>query len=155
MFKIILLFSTVLFLVLFMAIEQENFLLTEEDLLLQDTKLNEPAIYVPKKNTYSYNKWDCFLSSQVQIGKSRVNYDGWHDVPSLDVETQSKKRSYDLDPDERWEYEFIKKQWKQLFENESHICILGAYLQDLEDRNELWYIEQIKTEKGYWKREDF
>lgn len=45
--------------------------------------------------------------------------------------------------------------WKFWAEEVDSFCIFGVFMQKIDDKNDLKYIEQIKTEKGYWKREDF
>lgn len=132
-----------------------TYILSEEDYILENEAQNTYAISIPEEHFYSSNKWNCFPSSHINITTSQVYYDGRHDVPSIDARDGRRVLSYDLDPDIRWNVELILEHWRFLAAEVESFCIFGVFMQKIDDEYELWYIEQIKTEKGYWKREDF
>ncbi|MFN8370283.1 MAG: hypothetical protein U0T83_06625 [Bacteriovoracaceae bacterium] len=98
----------------------------------------------------SYNKWRCFSSEKLEFSCGTVDYNGEHDVPIINIEDNE----YDLSPEYTWDCKKIIQVWSKLIENEKSVCIYGAYLQDLELEkitSSLWYIERIKTSKGYFQ----
>lgn len=132
-----------------------NYFLSEEDYTLEKKAQNTYAISIPNENFYSSNKWNCFPISHIKITTTKVDYDGWHEVPSIDARDGKKVISYDLDPDIRWDVKLVLDNWMFLAEKVESFCVFGVFMQKIDDQSDLWYIEQIKTEKGYWKRDDF
>lgn len=123
-----------------------------QDLLIAVKDNNVPEITILDNNEQHYNKWQCFSVIDVEITEAEVDYNGWHRVPSINIKTKDIVKSFDLDPDVKWNNNKIITEWNNLIKDQKSICIFGAFLQKEKSGNSLWYIQKIKTRKGYWDR---
>ncbi len=121
-------------------------------IMIKDNK--EPAITIPETKEKYFNNWKCFAINNIEITESEVNYYGWHKVPSINVKTKKGLMSFDIDPDIKWNNELVLKKWKELISSERSICIFGAFLQKENDGSSVWYIQRLKTKRGYWDRSE-
>lgn len=145
---IILMFS----IISFAPIDEKYSILDDNDFAMMKIDNEKPAITIPDENFESFNEWICFNIKDLEITKAEVDYYDWHYVPSINVYIDNHLLSFDLDPDKKWNIDLIIDTWKDLFENQESVCIFGAYLQEIDNNGELWYIQKIKTNNGYWDR---
>lgn len=148
---IIPLFVTSFFLVSFISPDVHYLLLDESDYEFMRQDNDSPALSIPDVNFKSYNEWQCFDASEVQLLLAEIDYNGWRQIPSINV----KSMSFDIDPDINWDVEKISNYWSDLITGSRSICIFGAYLPNDDDKNSSWYIQKIKTQNGYWDRANF
>jgi len=138
----------------FTPIDDRYSILDENDFAMMKVDNESPALTIPDENFESFNEWICFNINDVEITKSEVDYNGWHYVPSINASVSNSIISFDLDPEEKWDVDLVINTWNDLFENQKSVCISGAYLQETDNNGELWYIQKIKTNNGYWDRSD-
>ncbi len=119
-------------------------------MMLEDNKT--PAITIPETKEEYFNKWQCFSVKDINITEAEVDYRGWRKVPSIDIKTKKRSISFDIDPEKKWDNELVLRKWSNLISKERSVCIFGAFLQKEENGMELWYIQRIKTKRGYWDR---
>lgn len=153
--KILFLFS--LALITSFNFQRDYELLNETDyqLALQDNI--SPAISIPNEDgtwLYSYNKWMCFPAEYLDINKSKVNYNGWKELPSINTNYSEKKTLvFELDHDEDWDTNSIVLKWIEELTNSQSVCIFGAFLESY-DNEYIYFIEKIKFENSYWDRSE-
>ena len=145
------LFFISFFLVSFISPDIHYLLLDESDYEFMREDNKSPALSIPDDNFKSYNKWQCFDVGEVQFLLAEVDYNGWHQIPSISVGDMS----FDIDPDINWDVKKVSTYWSNLIDGARSICIFGAYLQNDDDKNSSWYIQKIKTQNGYWDRVDY
>ncbi len=126
--------------------------LSIKDIFMMIKDNRTPELTTLDDNKEHFNRWQCFRTKDIEISEADVNYNGWHKVPSINVKTQKVFKSFDLDPDIKLDTEAIINKWKLLIEKQRSICIFGVFLQKEADGSSLWYINMIKTKKGYWDR---
>ncbi len=133
------------------------FILSKDDWGDQLNEMKEAAISVPLSDgtwRFSYNKWNCFLKKQMSIETAEVDYNGWHEVPTIQInQVDGTILSFDLDPDEQWDTEKTIIDWKNFLSESDNVCIFAAYLQTIENKK-MFYIEKIKFNEHYWDRSD-
>lgn len=134
----------------FAPIKSYDLLLTDADIEFQINDNISPALSIPDIGFKSFNKWQCFDASDVMIDLTEVDYNGIHSVPMIKI----KNMNFDIDPEIKWDIDKVLSDWNNLFNGASSVCIFGAYLQDLNDEETMWYIESIKTDNGYWHRSE-
>jgi hypothetical protein len=145
--------SVIFFVVLMTAFFISDYsVLNIKDLLMTIKDNRTPEITILDNHEQYYNKWRCFSVADVEITEADVDYNGWHKVPSINVKIKNVIKSFDLDPDVTWNNDSIINEWKTLIKDQRSVCIFGAFLQKEENGNSLWYIQKIKTQKGYWDR---
>jgi len=125
-------------------------LLTEDDFAFAREDNLSPAITIPDSGFESFNIWQCFSINEIEFLRSEVDYGSVHSVPTI----QAPNLSFDLDPDLLWDTEKIFSNWNDLIQDANSICIFGAFLQDEPGFGSFWYIEKIKTDNGYWSRNE-
>ena len=151
--KLLAVISIIIFVFITVLFSTSNYsILRVKDLLTAIKSSRTSKITIIGNNEQYYNRWQCFSVETVEITEAEVNYNGWHKVPSINVKTKNIVKSFDLDPDVRWDNDKIIKKWRDLIKDQKSICIFGVFLQKEEDGSSLWYIQKIKTKKGYWDR---
>ena len=151
--KPLIIISSILFMVLIVIFFISNYsILGVKDLLTAIKGKITPEITSLDNHKQYYNKWQCFSLADIEITEAEVDYNGWHKVPSINVKMKNVIKSFDLDPDVKWNNNKIITEWKNLIKDQRSVCIFGAFLQEEKDSNSLWYIQKIKTRKGYWDR---
>lgn len=132
-------------------------LLNETDYLIAEHGNNAPALSIPSKDgswIYSYNKWICFPAEFLEISKSKVNYDGWKELPNLNTTFNNENiLIFDLDHDENWDTNSILLHWSEELSKSQDVCIFAAYLESNENEH-IYFIEKIKFENSYWNRSE-
>lgn len=116
-----------------------------------------PAIRIPSidgTSIQSFNEWRCFPAKLVTLNTTHINYDGWKDLPRIEIELDYENvLNYELDPDVNWNSEDIIYNWRKGIDYSQTICIFGAYLQSHENEH-IFYIEKIKFEINEWSRSE-
>lgn len=134
----------------FISPDSNYFLLDESDFQFMRLDNKEPALSIPEENFKSYNQWQCFETQDVEVLLVDIDYNKWHQVPSIAVGTMA----FDIDPDINWDKDKVLDHWNNLIQGSKSICIFAAFLQN-NDNNSLWYIQKIKTQNGYWDRAEY
>ena len=100
---------------------------------------------------------DFYWESYIEFICGETNYGGIKNIPIILFDTKQRLFEFDLGPDYNWDCELVIEEWKLLAQEEESFCIFGAYLEELNEEGtySLYYIEQIKTLKGYWKMKDY
>lgn len=149
--------SLFIFLTSFSWQDKNYSLLSEDDFIFAEEDNATPAISIPaSKNQWlhSFNQWQCFPAHKAKVEVVNVDYNGWHEVPSIKVIIDDTSiLSFDLDPDEDWEVEDISADWQNTLNNSARFCIFAAFMQS-HGNEHMYYIEQIKFENSYWSRSE-
>ncbi|MDD4974501.1 MAG: hypothetical protein PHY93_09145 [Bacteriovorax sp.] len=162
--RIILIFTIALPSTLSFSLHDSSYdILSEEDwsLLRQEKEKGTPALSsaISDENKWeSYNEWRCFSAKNVEALCASVDDDDSHLVPIVTIQNKDGSPGYEyaLGSEYNWNCNKVIESWSVLIENQESICIHGAYLQeDEQNNNSLWYIDQIKTQNGYWKMENY
>lgn len=138
-------------------------ILSEEDwdLSRQEKENGIPALSsaIGDENKWeSYNEWRCFSAKDVESLCASVDDDDSHLVPIISIQNKDRSPGYEyaLGAEYSWNCNKVIESWSVLMENQESICIHGAYLEDDEqNNNSLWYIDQVKTQNGHWKMENY
>lgn len=139
-------------------------LLNDDDLQKEQLDSTDPALsaVLDGKEPYweSFNLWQCFPTDKIRIECQEAEYHGPKWTPSLYVMSESHRFEFSMDPDPEPDCERIVANWKSLLEDERAFCVYAAFLQIADDVDEseardgsLWIINELKTQKGYWKFE--
>jgi hypothetical protein len=107
----------------------------------------------------SFNEWRCFSVKDVEsLCASTDDNNDSHLVPIISIQNKDGSPGYEyaLGAEYSWNCNKVIESWSTLIENQESICIHGAYLEEDEQNNiSLWYIDQVKTQNGYWKMENY
>ncbi|MCM0605099.1 MAG: hypothetical protein KA715_03340 [Xanthomonadaceae bacterium] len=109
----------------------------------------------------SYDQWQCFSLNQITF--ECATYDRDTLVPSIKAKNDKGIIFFDVHVEDELHCEDTLIQWRDLVHGGSKICLLAAYMPDVDmgvdeatkKPNSLWYIDQIKSRNGYWKLKDF
>ena len=139
-------------------------LLSQDDLALEqlESEGQSPISSAHDENPYweSFNEWTCFSTETVQLYCAEIDY-GKSTLPTLRVtDADGKLTEFDLDPEPDLNCEATLDVWRTLLENQHSFCTYAAFLQNLSDdtnvdhrehtNHELWIVDKIKTNNGYW-----
>ncbi len=108
----------------------------------------------------SYNEWRCFDRNTVELTCTELHHeDGSFNayIAILSILVDDYLFEYHPLREDKQDCFPIAFQWFNLIKDEEEICIYGAYLNDFKPFDEsssdgsIWFIDQIKTHRGYWK----
>ena len=131
------------------------------DLILEMEAQREAALssgYVPRLEWQSFNEWRCFASLQVLPAIHRIHYGNKEMKTSvLQVVDFPKNHEFTLSPNEIHRFQKTHNRWLHLLSNSRYVCIFAANLPSRHHtgKDELWYLDRIKTDNGEWVNYDF
>lgn len=141
------------------ASEGSYSLLTPADYNLAVT--DQPAI-TRDDGLATYLEWRCFpaeVVSPVCVKNCRFDGNGKEECdreddprsgfPSLSVYTSEGYLDFDFDRDDGQCAQQVEKL-RQLIQGQKHVCVLAAYLQEIDDSRSLWIMDRVKTDGGMW-----
>lgn len=106
----------------------------------------------------SYNEWRCFSAKGIDLRCAAIDDNGSRLIPMVNVLSEDEDLDYEyaLGSEYSWDCQKVIDSWSTLINGQESICLHGAYLKEDEHSNtSLWYIDQIKTQNGYWKMENY
>lgn len=98
----------------------------------------------------SYNEWNCFPPESVELTYSEIYYDGWKKMPSLQARIEGRLLVFEPDADREVDVRLTLDQWNHLVSDSSLICTYAAFLQELDEKTDLFVLDRVKTERGSW-----
>ena len=139
-------------------------ILTKEDyqMQLQAFVAHKPEMTAFEGETpywESFNQWLCFPAKNIEVGCEETDDDGdTTQIPLLRVIQDGHYYEISMDPDPKPDCERVKRQWRELMQDERELCAYAAPLQELKPvpaesgakDGSLWIINCLKTGKGYW-----
>jgi len=146
-----------------------NDILEEQDWVLFNQDKEKPALSSIINDPHpwqSHNEWKCFDKRDIDFSCA-VDTSNKNEVPIISIinNREAFDYEYDLGSEYEWDCKKVVNHWENLMDGEDGICLYGAQMPDLGDENQvqesnnlstgLWYINQIKTKKGYWKMENY
>jgi hypothetical protein len=106
----------------------------------------------------SYNEWRCFSTKSIDLRCATIDDNSSSLIPVVSVLSKDEDLDYEyaLGSEYIWDCQKVIDSWATLVDEQESICLYGARLQAPEQDNiSLWYIDQIKTQNGYWKMENY
>ena len=146
------------------ASQERDPLLSDEDILLQQTDSSVSALsssLVDEIQWESPNQWMCFDTESIEITLAEVKSGSRNShLPIINASLLGHRFevSTEIESDEK--NENTLSSWLSLLRGSRRTCIYAAYLQNTESPDDLtssasiWIISKLKTENGYWNYED-